>query len=416
VIGSDRASSRSRRRLLALAFVAFVSLGLPDGLLGVAWPSIRGTFGVSSKALGTLLVPFTVSYALSSFAGGTVLARMTVGGLLAASCLATGLSLGGYATAVSWWVMVACAGLLGLGAGAIDAGVNAYVATHHGPRTLNWMHAAYGIGAAAGPLIMTRVLASGRAWQLGYAVVAVVQLVLAAAFVASRSWWPAPQRRGGAGQAFVATPAIATLRVGRAWLGIGAFFAYTGIEAIAGVWAYSLLTSARGLTMQEAGMAVTLYWASLTAGRVIFALVVERAWLTTMLRAVLCLLTFAAILVCVAASTPMNLFAFALLGLAAGPVFPSLMSATPDRLGESHAHNAIGFQVAAAALGQSLLPALVGLISPTLGLEVVGPALVTASVVLFALVESPDVGTRKAAPHTGFLDVRAARLQRRDGS
>jgi fucose permease len=112
----------------------------------------------------------------------------------------------------------------------------------------------------------------------------------------------------------------------------------------------------------------------------------------------------------------MNLFAFALLGLAAGPVFPSLMSATPDRLGESHAHNAIGFQVAAAALGQSLLPTLVGLISPTLGLEVVGPALVTASVVLFAVVESADVGTRKAVPHTGFLDVRVAHVRRRDGS
>ncbi len=151
--------------LLALNFVAFVSLGLPDGLLGVAWPSIRRTFDLPLEALGALLVPFTMGYVASSFASGPILGRTTVGALLAASCLATGVSLSGYAVAPLWPLVVAAAFVAGLGAGAIDAGVNAYVAVHHDAATLNWMHAAYGIGAAAGPLTMTAVLGSGRPWQ-----------------------------------------------------------------------------------------------------------------------------------------------------------------------------------------------------------------------------------------------------------
>src|SRR5262249_45752936 len=162
------------------------------GILGVAWPSIRRTFDLPLEALGSLLVPFTASYVLSSFSSGALLARMTVGTLLAASCLATGVSLLGYAVAPLWAIVIALAAVSGLGAGAIDAGVNAYVATQHGPRTLNWMHAAYGVGAASGPLIMTSVMTAGHGWQFGYGLVAAGQLALAALFAASRAYWPAP--------------------------------------------------------------------------------------------------------------------------------------------------------------------------------------------------------------------------------
>jgi len=382
--------------LLVLNFAAFVSLGLPDGLLGVAWPSIRRTFDLPLEALGGLLVPFTASYVLSSFSSGAILARMTVGALLAASCLATGVSLLGYALAPHWGIMVGCAALSGLGAGAIDAGVNAYVATHHGARTLNWMHAAYGVGAASGPLIMTGVMTSGRGWQFGYGLVAAGQLALAALFGASRGWWPAPQRTAATGNAAADAPVLRTLRLPPVWMGIAAFFVYTGLEAVAGVWAYSFLTSVRGLSMARAGAAVTLYWASLTAGRMIFGAIVGRRSLAAMLRGSLALLVGAAGLIWLFSSSLVSVFGFGLLGLAAGPVFPSLMAGTPARLGEPHVRNGVGFQVAAAALGQALLPALVGVLARGLGLVVVGPALAVAALLLVVLHEALEAASQIA--------------------
>jgi fucose permease len=367
--------------------MAFVALGLPDGLLGVAWPSIRESFALPLEALGSLLVPFTLGYVLSSFASGAILGRMTVGALLAASCAATGASLLGYAFAPLFGVIVACAALGGLGAGAIDAAVNAYVAAHHGPRTLNWMHAAYGLGAASGPLIMTAVLGGGRPWQVGYGIVAIGQLILATGFVASRAAWPKP-RRGAAGNGVRASESILrTLGARSVWIGIAAFFVYTGLEAVGGIWAYSYLTAERGLSMAAAGLAVTLYWANLTVGRVLFGFVVRRRTLAAMVRQSLLGAFAAATLLCLSSSAALGIVGFAFLGLACGPVFPSLMSGTPGRVGDDHADNAIGFQVAAAALGQSLLPTLVGIWARHSGLSVVAPALLIAALVLVALYE-----------------------------
>jgi fucose permease len=379
-------SSRPRgRELLGLIFLAFVSLGLPDGLLGVAWPSMRRSFALPPEALGSLLVPFTASYVLASFASGAILSRITVGDLLAASCLATGVSLMGYALSPVWSAVVVCAALAGLGAGAIDAGVNSHVALHHGPRTLNWMHAAYGVGAASGPLIMAAVLASERKWQVGYGIVAIAQLLLAEGFTASRSSWP-PVARATAttGRVTTAISTLSTLRFARVWLGLAAFFFYTGLEAIAGIWMYSYLTSVRSVPMAAASSGVTLYWTGLTAGRVLFGASVERASLERRLRQTSLVLAAAAGAICLTRSAGASIAAFALFGLAAGPVFPSLMATTPDRVQAAHVANAVGFQVAAAALGQSLLPTLAGLFARGLGLGVVGPMLLTT--VLFLLV------------------------------
>ncbi len=140
---------------IGLCYVGFVSLGLPDGLLGVAAPSIRASFGVAESGFGSMLLCFMAGYLVASFSSGWVLARMQVGALLALSCLVTAASLLGYALAPVWGTVLAFAVAAGLGAGAIDAGLNTYVATHHGPRTLSWMHACYGIGATSGPAIIT---------------------------------------------------------------------------------------------------------------------------------------------------------------------------------------------------------------------------------------------------------------------
>ncbi|HET8677250.1 MAG TPA: MFS transporter, partial [Blastocatellia bacterium] len=135
------AKSKQGLLLIGLAYVSFISLGLPDGLLGVAWPSIRSHFGLPIDSLGALLVMFTAGYLLSSFTSGRLLARISVGTLLALSCLATAASLMGYAVAPAWRVVVALGALAGLGAGAIDAGLNIYAARHFSARVVNWLHA-----------------------------------------------------------------------------------------------------------------------------------------------------------------------------------------------------------------------------------------------------------------------------------
>src|SRR4029453_4991795 len=216
----------------------------------------------------------TSGYVFASFVSGRILARISVGALLAASCAATATSLAGYALAPTWWILVGFGVFAGLGAGAIDAGLNTYVATHHSARTLNWLHACYGIGAAAGPALMTAVLMEGHAWQRGYRIVAGAQIALALALAASRSLRPPATTRTDAPDAGRAAhaDAAATLRLPAAWLGMTCFVLYVGLEQSAGAWAYSHLTEVRGLSTARAGAWVSIFWGGLMAGPVRFAL------------------------------------------------------------------------------------------------------------------------------------------------
>jgi fucose permease len=374
--------SRSGVFLLALAYAGFVSVGLPDGLLGVAWPSIRAGFGVALDALGVLLVSTTAGYALSSFASGRLLGALGLGGLLAGSCALTAAALLGYATARDWGVMVAFGALAGLGAGAIDAGLNTYVATRHGPRTLSLLHAFYGVGTTVGPLLMTALLLAGRPWQSGYALVAAAQVALALAFAATRRRWPRPQARGDGG---ATTPLCATLRLPGARLGAVAFLLYVGLEAGAGAWTYTVLHEARGLPMAAAGSAVSVFWGSLLLARVAFGLAPARFALDSALRACAAGCVAGAGLVAAGLGPAATLAGVALLGAACGPVFPLLIASTPARLGAHHTANAVGVQVAASALGQSLVPASFGWLADEAGLETVPRALLAAALALFAV-------------------------------
>ncbi|MFR9775294.1 MFS transporter [Micromonospora sp. MS34] len=178
-----------RPSLLLLAYLAFVSLGLPDGLIGVGWPSIRLDLGVPTEAVGVVLAAGTLAYLTSSVLAGFTLARLGVGWLLAGRTLLAGLALTGYALTPALVLMVGFALLLGLGSGAIDAGLNAYAAGAFGPRHMNWLHAFFGLGVATGPLIMTGVMGAGLSWRWGYGLVAAAQLALATAFaLTARAW------------------------------------------------------------------------------------------------------------------------------------------------------------------------------------------------------------------------------------
>ncbi|HEX5053677.1 MAG TPA: MFS transporter [Planctomycetota bacterium] len=389
---------------VALASLAFLALGLPDGLLGVAWPAMRTHFGLPLDALGPLLVTFAGGYVAASSAGGRLLAVLGVGRLLALSCAATALSLVGYAGAGAFWMVVVLGLVAGAGAGGIDAGINIYAAAQHGPRMLNWLHACYGIGATGGPLILTAVLTTRGSWREGYVIVGAAQFGLASVFAATLWLWP-PVNRAGGGRGGECAPLRATLGLPAARRGIALFFCYTGLELAVGTLLFTLLTEGRGRTMAAAGAAVASYWAALTGGRLIGAALASRTEPAVLVRVCLTTLTLGLGALLTNWSSTADLVGLVLAGFGAGPVFPTLVATTAARVGGPHAGNAIGLQVAAAVLGQATLPSLLAVLGRRAGLEALTLGLTTLGVLVVWLhCAAMATGRRNAAgprPATG---------------
>lgn len=218
--------------LVLLAFIAFVALGMPDGLLGVAWPSIRAGFGIPIDAVGLLISASVVGYITSSFVSGPLITRVGVGRVLAASCGMNGVALLGYTLVPAWWMMVLLGVLAGLGAGAIDAGLNTYAATHFGEGLMQWLHASWGVGVTLGPIIMTMALTNLGAWQMGYRAVGGFQLALAACFVLTLTIWDQKSAPAGSEEpkrlTDYKTPLAETLLQPQVWLSILLFVLYVG--------------------------------------------------------------------------------------------------------------------------------------------------------------------------------------------
>ncbi|WNM39968.1 MFS transporter [Micromonospora halotolerans] len=408
----SRVPAPPRPALLLLAYLAFVSLGLPDGLIGVGWPSIRRDLGVPTEAVGVVLTAGTVAYLTSSVLAGFTLARLGVGWLLAGSTLLAGAALTGYASTPALAVMVGFALVLGLGSGAIDAGLNAYAAAAFGPRHMNWMHAFFGLGVAIGPLIMTAALGAGLSWRWGYALVAAAQLTLAAAFAFTVRLWRGDPQAGAAlppdpvapqvvpGEPAGAGPARptsigATLRLPAVWLGGAAFAVYVAIEVSTGLWAFLLLTEGRKLSAAVAGLCVSGYWGSLFVGRVVQGVVAERLGTARVLRGSLLGMAGGAVLIALPAPGWVTVAGLLVVGFAAAPVFPLLTLTTAERVGRDHADRTIGLQIGAAGLGAALVPAAVGVLLARVSVAALGPTLVVLAVALVALHAA---GARQAAP------------------
>lgn len=384
-------SPLTRRRpplLIPLAFLAFISLGLPDGLLGVSWPSMRREFGVPLDALGLLAAFSTAGYLTASFLSGRILRVLPLGTVLALSTLAAATALLGFAVAPAWPLLLALGYLAGLGGGAIDAGLNAYGATHFSARTLNWLHAFFGVGTTAGPLIVTTVLGGGHTWQWSYVIVGSLQLMLALTFFLTRRRWVDAGHTGEATAPLPAARTRDTLRRPVVWMGMLTFFLYSGVEFATAQWSYSLLTLGRDVPATTAGLYVSLYWGSLMVGRVLFGSVANRVPLIPTLRLCLMAAVVGALLLWLNPTPALSVGGLMLIGFAFAPVFASMISLTPDRVGAAHATSAIGFQVAAAGLGGATITALIGLLTRVAGLEVIGLCLVITAALLLLSFEA----------------------------
>jgi fucose permease len=384
----DKVTNYPKISLVVLAYVAFIALGMPDGLLGVAWPSIRTSFSIPLDAVGLLLTASVAGYMTSSFISGPLVARMGVGRILVASCAMIGGGLIGYTLVLDWWMMVLLGVVAGLGAGAIDAGLNTYVAAHFSEGLMQWLHASYGIGVTLGPILMTFALTTSHSWQVGYRVVGGFQLALAAGFVLTLAMWDKQEMPVGSEEpkrlTDYKTPMGETLRQPRVWLSALLFFLYVGAEVSLGTWAYSLLIESRGINPAVAGLWTGSYWATFTIGRIVAGLYAKRAGVHLLVQGSLVGALMGAFLLVWNPSEVANLLAVALIGFSIAPIFPALMSGTSQRVRVHFAANTIGMQMTATGLGAAVIPSLLGILARQFSLEVIPICLVAVFLGLFA--------------------------------
>lgn len=361
--------------LIVLAFIAFVALGLPDGLLGVGWPSIRTGFLIPLDAIGLFLAASVAGYMTSSFLSGFLLARVGVGRILAASCFLTGLALIGYTVVPQWGMMVLLGVFAGLGAGAIDAGLNTYVATHFSEGLMQGLHASWGVGITLGPIIMTIGLTTVDTWRFGYQVVGVFQLALAVCFVLTLPMWNrnnAPANNEAEKKLTdYKTTLSDTLGQPQVWLSIMLFFLYVGAEGGLGTWTYSLLTESRGVDKTLAGFFAGSYWFTFTIGRIAAGMVATRVGVNKLVLGGLGGALLGTGLLIWNPSEMANLFAVAIIGLSIAPIFPAMMSGTRIRVGDRYAANTIGMQMTATGLGVAIIPSLMGMLARRVSLEII---------------------------------------------
>jgi fucose permease len=386
--GHQPQPARSHPFLLAIAYLGFISLGLPDTLIGVAWPSVRDTFQLPQSAVALVFIGGGISYFFSSFFTGRLLNSFGIGALLAGSSALVALSGFGYGAAPVWMLFAVCSLFHGLGSGAIDAGLNHYVAHHFSARHMNWLHACYSIGATLGPLTMTAVIAWHGSWRMGYLVIACTLFLLALLFAVTHRRWDEPGTTDPAPEAAANLSLGAVLRHSTVWVQAALFFVYTGLESSMGQWSYTILTEARHVPRDTAGLWVTTYWGSIAAGRILFGFVVDRIGIDRLLRWSMVTAFVGTGLFAWNLSATISGIAMAITGLGLAPIYPCMMSRTPQRLGKAMAAHAIGLQVSTAMLGVAALPSLCGLLAQRFGVATVAGATMGIALVVTLLHES----------------------------
>jgi fucose permease len=404
----------NNRKFDLLSLGTFVVLGLPDGMLGTAWPAMRQSFGEPVGALGLILLVNTIgSVAVATFVG-RLIQRIGAAAVLAVAGACAALGGIGYAVAPGMWLVLSVGPLMGAAAGMMDGGLNTTVALTGRTRLLNLLHGFYGVGTAIGPLVVTAAIVAGS-WRPAYVVLAALDVVTAACWVAYRRSVPAAAARaaaegagtahdapgGTADPAVIAHPTAGWSRrrvVAVLTLGLIVFFVYTGLEVSAGQWETSYLRGHLGLSASASGLAAFGYWGALTAVRIGLALPARPVPARTVIGSGLLLAIVASGLIWWQSNPVAVILAFVLLGGALAGVFPALIAVTPQRIGEDRAQHAIAWQVGAAAAGGSGISASIGLLIDRTSLAVLGPAIVVLAVLLFianmALARLAPIGAR----------------------
>lgn len=371
--------------LLAIIYIAFVSLGLPDSLVGAGWPVMHQDLGVPVAFAGIVTMIIAGGTILSSLASERVTRRFGAGVVTAVSVGLTAAALVGFSVSGSFWLLCLWAIPYGLGAGAVDAALNNYVALHYAARHMNWLHSCWGLGASISPFIMSYALTSGLGWPGAYRTIGIIQVVLTVALLVSLPLWgrvnpvrPAGRADGadgadGAGAETRRTdgghvPLAQALRIPGVVLVLTAFFAYCALESTAILWASTYLVADRGVAPATAAAFASLFLLGITAGRFLAGFFADRAGDKLLIRGGFATVGLGVLLI--ALPVPTDVLALAGLvvaGLGCAPIYPAIIHSTPVNFGRRSSQAIIGIQMAAAYTGSTLAPPLFGVLSSWVG-------------------------------------------------
>lgn len=358
--------------LLAVIYLAFISLGLPDAVLGSAWPVMYGQFDVPVSFAGIVSMIISAGTIVSSLLSDRLTLRFGTGRVTVCSVAVTAVALAGFSFSPAFWVICLWAVPYGLGAGAVDAALNNYVALHYASRHMSWLHCMWGIGASLGPYIMGFVLTGGMRWPVGYQCIAVLQVALTLLLFLSLPMWktrsdaaavPAdasdgPSDDGGASyrplglREVLAIPGVKSVLV--------TFFCYSALEGTAGLWAASFMALGRGVDAVQAASWGALFYLGITVGRGVSGFLTMRFDDSVMIRIGQVLVAVGVIVMLLPFGNLMALAGLVIVGLGCAPIYPCIIHSTPAYFGADRSQAIIGVQMAFAYCGGLLAPPVFG--------------------------------------------------------
>ena len=350
--------------LLPIIYLAFISLGLPDSLLGSAWPSMYPLLGVPVSYAGILSMIISFGTIVSSLNSDRLTRALGAGRVTAISVGMTAAALFGFSVSTQFWMLCLWAVPYGLGAGSVDAALNNYVALHYESRHMSWLHCMWGIGTMVSPMVMGRVLAGGGPWTAGYRYIALFQIALTAVLFLSLPLWQ--KRTGEAAEDGTAPQALSLGQVFRlpgAKEVMLCFFCYCALETTAGLWASSYLTLTRGVAADTAASFASLFYIGITAGRAACGFLTLKLSDTQMIRLGQGVLAVGVAALLVPGPQLLALAGLVLVGVGCAPIYPSIIHATPDHFGADRSQAVIGIQMASAYVGNLVMPPLFGLLA-----------------------------------------------------
>ena len=374
--------------LLAVIYLAFIGLGLPDSLLGSAWPVMQVQLAAPLSFAGLVSMVISGGTILSSLLSDRLTRRFGPGKVTAFSTALTATALFGFSTASSAWMLCLWAIPYGLGAGAIDAALNNYVALHYSSRHMSWLHCFWGVGVSISPMVMGACLTRLGSWQAGYRTVGAIQAVLTALLFLSLPLWQ--NRKTGTPDGTPDKPLglRGALRIPGVPTILLAFFAYCGAETTAGLWASSYLVAARGVDPETAARFASLFYLGITVGRFLNGFVADRMGDRRMIRVGAAVMGAAALMILLPTGVRMlTLAGLVLFGLGCAPVYPSIIHATPVHFGEENSQAVIGIQMAGAYVGSTLMPPLFGLLADAVSIRLYPVFLLALLALLVAMTE-----------------------------
>ena len=352
--------------LLIIIYLSFISLGLPDSLLGSAWPSMYPQLEVPVSYAGIISMIIAVGTIISSLQSDRLTRRLGTGRVTAISVGMTAAALFGFSVSGSFWQLCLWAIPYGLGAGSVDASLNNYVALHYESRHMSWLHCMWGVGASVGPYIMGYVMTGGGSWKSGYRSIALIQIVLTAILICSLPLWKGrPQIVNETGEAVEAKPLslneVLSIRGVKEVL--LCFFCYCALEQTTGLWASSYLTLHKGVPAETAATFASMFFIGITVGRAISGFITMKLSDTQMIRLGQGIIGCGIVVLLLPLGAAASLVGFTLIGLGCAPVYPCIIHSTPAHFGAEQSQAIIGIQMACPYVGTCLMPPVFGLIA-----------------------------------------------------